>query len=488
MLCILSRIRGWFSKSRFSNPASAARHISLIAGGTVVAQLVGVLTIPILSRIYTPADYGIMAVYASVIAILGEFSGFRYYLAIPLPKDGRYARALVVLSMGLHVAFVTILMLILFISGEFLLTKLAMTELIPYRLLIPLGLFITGTYVVLTQWAIREQLFSTIARTKITQSVSGAFSKIALGFFGVRPLGLLIGTILAQGGGVTTLLSPLLERNGGLRPKKRDLRRVALRYRKFPIYDTLSGALITTGLHIVNLVFVVLYTSRIVGLFAMAQQLLAIPSVFVGQAIGQVFLQRGSVARRQEKLSEVFTQTYRSLMKIGIYPILFLSFSAPQIFVWLLSDQWAQAGVFVRIISPWVAINFIYSPLSHVFSILERQGTALLFEFLHLPLRVAALFFGAMFGNAETSLACLTVVNFLFYFLKLSYLNHSVGNNFKILLKDFVLELSLALVLLSLPVVLSLTSFSAVFFSVSLACSAMLYCFLAFRFFRKTNS
>ena len=98
----IARLKDAFVKSRFAHPESAARHVSIIAGGTVIAQAVGILTMPIVSRIYSPADYGIMAVYASVIAILGELSSFRYHLAIPLPKRERYANALVILSCQVH--------------------------------------------------------------------------------------------------------------------------------------------------------------------------------------------------------------------------------------------------------------------------------------------------------------------------------------------------------------------------------------------------
>lgn len=485
MSVILARLKNAFAKSRFANPDSAARHVSLIAGGTVIAQAVGILTIPVVSRIYSPADYGIMAVYASVIAILGELSSFRYYLAIPLPKDERYAKALVVLSLGLQIAFVTLLTLLLFVAGEFLLTKLSMPELIPYRALIPLGLFATGTYLVLTQWAIREKLFSTIARTKITQSLSGAVAKIGLGLLGVRPLGLLIGTIVAQGGGITTLLRSLLKKKGVPRPAREDVQRAALRYRKFPMYDTFSGVLITTGGRIVSLVFVALYSTRIVGLFAMAQQLLGLPSTFVGQAIGQVFIQRGSVAKRNETLPFVFTQTYRSLMRIGFFPIMLASFLAPHLFSWLLGEQWTQAGVFARIISPWIAINFVYSPLSHVFSILERQNIGLLFEFLHLPLRILALYIGARLGNEETSLFLFTLVNCAVYLLKMVYLNTISGNFLYTLVKDILIESLWTAVLLAPPLLSLSLELGHFFFIASLLFSLFLYAVLITLFFKK---
>lgn len=475
MTTLITRIKTVFLNGRLANPESALRQISLVAGGTVIAQTIGILSIPIISRIYSPTDFGIMAAYASVIAILGELSGFRYYLAIPLPKDERYAKALVVLSMGLQVAFVSLLALVLFTAGHFLLTKLSMTELIPYHGLIPLGLLATGSYIVLTQWAIREKLFSTIGHTKITQSLSGAASKIILGLWGMRPLGLLIGTIIAQGGGTTTLLRSLLKKKGIPHPEKKDICRAALRYRKFPKYDTFSGVLITAGGRIANLVFLALYSTQIVGYFAMAQQLLGLPSTFVGQAVGQVFIQRASSAKRNGDYLFVFTQTCRSLMRVGFFPILMASFLAPHLFPFILGEQWLQAGIFARIISPWIAINFVYSPLSHSFSIMERQDIGLLFETMHFPLRIVALYLGSNLGNVKISLYFLTIANCCIYFVKLAYLNKISGSSIFCLFKCLFFEAFLAFVLI-FPTLMSIKLESRHYFIIlTLLASIFLY-------------
>ena len=58
-----------------------------IAGGTGVAQLVGILSSPIVTRLYTPSDYGAYAVAASVLAVLVSVACIRYEGAIPLPAS-----------------------------------------------------------------------------------------------------------------------------------------------------------------------------------------------------------------------------------------------------------------------------------------------------------------------------------------------------------------------------------------------------------------
>jgi len=423
----VDRLKNAFAKSRFANPDSAVRHVSLIAGGTVIAQAVGILTIPIVSRIYSPADYGIMAVYASVIAILGSISGFRYHLAITLPKDERYAKALVFLSLGLQTVFVFFLAILLFVAGEKLLTKLSMPELIPYRALIPLGLLVTGTYLVLTQWAVREKLFSTIALTKITQSLSGTIAKICLGLLGIRPLGLLIGTIVAQGGGITTLLRSLLKKNGVPRSKRSDIQRIALRYWKFPLHGTLASLLDTTGSRIVPIFLVACYDPQIAGLFAMAQNLLSLPASFVGQAMGQVFMQRASSARYDGNIQALALRTYTSLLHIGFFPILLISLFAPFLFSIILGEHWVEAGKYAQLLGPWVAFTFAYSPITLLYIILDRQDVFLLFEGIQLALITSSFLFGYYMNSALLTIALISATALCAYLMRATELLASCG-------------------------------------------------------------
>ena len=77
------------------NNNASLKHIAMIAGGTTLAQGINILSTPILSRIYSPEDFGVTAVFISMVSILSVISALRYDLAIPLPKTERYADAVI---------------------------------------------------------------------------------------------------------------------------------------------------------------------------------------------------------------------------------------------------------------------------------------------------------------------------------------------------------------------------------------------------------
>jgi O-antigen/teichoic acid export membrane protein len=88
-----------------------ARGVSVLVGGTAGAQLITVLAAPLLTRLYSPEDFGLVAVCASLLALIGVISSRRYELAIPLPDDDVEEANVAMLSL-LLVAMTTVFQLL----------------------------------------------------------------------------------------------------------------------------------------------------------------------------------------------------------------------------------------------------------------------------------------------------------------------------------------------------------------------------------------
>lgn len=78
--------------------APIARGIGLLVGGTAGAQLLMIGATPIITRLYQPSDYGILATFTAILGLVNVISCLRYELAIPLPKKSEDAYNLVALS------------------------------------------------------------------------------------------------------------------------------------------------------------------------------------------------------------------------------------------------------------------------------------------------------------------------------------------------------------------------------------------------------
>src|SRR5690606_40130625 len=64
-----------------------ARGVSVLVGGAAGSQLLMLLAAPLLTRLYTPEDFGLLAICVGVLAMFGAIASFRYEGAITLPED-----------------------------------------------------------------------------------------------------------------------------------------------------------------------------------------------------------------------------------------------------------------------------------------------------------------------------------------------------------------------------------------------------------------
>jgi O-antigen/teichoic acid export membrane protein len=66
-------------KSRF------ARSVAVVTAGSALGQGLVVASAPLLTRLYTPADFGVLAVYGSIVSLVAVVAALRYEFAIALP-------------------------------------------------------------------------------------------------------------------------------------------------------------------------------------------------------------------------------------------------------------------------------------------------------------------------------------------------------------------------------------------------------------------
>lgn len=160
----------------------------MLASGSAAAKVIGVVTVPVITRLYLPEHFGVLSVFTAIAALLVPFGTLRYSMAIPLPKRDGTATNLVVLCGLCLLVMSALTFLIFWLSAPAILRLLSMDEMLPYWWLLPLAIAGTGLYELLSNWAVREKAFKPLARTKVWQAIIGGSFKIGLGFLGIKPL------------------------------------------------------------------------------------------------------------------------------------------------------------------------------------------------------------------------------------------------------------------------------------------------------------
>lgn len=209
-----------------------------------------------------------------------------------------------------------------------------------------------------------------------------------------KPLGLLLGNIFGQSFGSSSLLQELLKKTKNRKFNITHVKRVVLSYRKMFFFETPSALLNMSGAYFLPIILAYFFIPDVVGSFSMSQQILSLPSALIGTAIGQVYIQRASEAKLKGNIADIVLKTTLMLFRIGTFPILTIGLLSPSIFVPILGENWFLAGKMAQIISPWVALDFVYTPLSMTFIIMMLQKPAFVFVSIYTLLRIFSLYLG----------------------------------------------------------------------------------------------
>lgn len=440
-------IRRLLPKNRF------ARSVSVLVGGTAFGQALLVLVSPLLTRLYSPEDFGLLAVYAGLLGSFTVIASLRYELAIPLPDDDRDAASVAILSLIVVLGITLLAITILWTWGQPITELLNTPALRPYLWLLPLGLLLGGLYQVLNYWAIRTKQFSVIARTRISQSTSQVAVQLGGAFMG--PLALLLSHVAGQAAGNSTLALLAARRHAELFGAVRwtHIKAAAIRWRRFPLFDTWSGLGNVAGLQLPPILFAALFTPAAAGIYMLAHRVLQTPMSLLGHAIAQVFFSQSAEAKREGRLAPLVAGIHKQLAYFAMPPALLLILSGPELFALVFGNEWRQSGQFAQWMAPWLYLVFITSPLSQLFSVLEKQVQGMAFQLTLLIVRVGALFLGAAKGDLLFTVALYSIGSALCWLGFLWWIVRASGNAYTSLVMPTLGALALGVLLVS-PMVL----------------------------------
>lgn len=362
-----------------------------IAAGTGAAQLIGIASQPILTRLYSPSDYGVFSVAIAILFVLSSITCLRYEYAIALPDDDVEAANVLGLSLLVNVAMTVAATAVLWLFGSSLLGLLGASSLAPYILLFSLTQFGIGFNAALVNWAVRTKDYSTIALNRLTQAVVLSPVQIGLGTIGMGAPGLLIGAVAGSFAGSARLARRAWQGHASAfrHISWAGMRAAAHRYRRFPIFSSGSALIAALGIRAPLLLLVAFYGTTIGGQYALAERLLYLPMTIVAGAIGHVFSAESARLARERQPSELralFKRTTWTLARMAIGPALLIGLAAPFLTGPLFGEEWRESGLIIAILIPMFYLSFVATATGEILYIVERQPLQLVREILRVSL------------------------------------------------------------------------------------------------------
>jgi len=365
--------------------------------GTSIAQLIPILLIPVLSRIYTPEEFGVYAVFLSLYVVLTSFATGRYEYAILLPKREDHAKDVFRLSVSVACMVSLIVLVLMVFLNEWIAGIFNVPEISVWLYLLPACVLLFGLFMSLSYYLNRLQKYGAIAAGKATQASGMGFSQVGFGLIPMGFSGLILGKVAGEFFGAFVLWFQKKKiseaEKYGISPGR--LLFFAKKYRDFPVYNAPHSLFNNISSNIPIFLFVRYFGESLTGLYSMAVKATHMPVQIIANSFGQVFSRKISEYYREgQDIHDFFKKTVLSLALFAVIPFGLIAVFGPEIFTFILGPEWEMTGVIVRYITPWIYLAFIVGPLAFIPMMLNRQRKAMIIEIIYMLLRLAGILFG----------------------------------------------------------------------------------------------
>lgn len=363
---MLNQLSGWRGQ---------LKNLLVLVTGTSSAQLILVIISPILTRIYTPEDFAVLALFAAFVQVIGVIATGRYELAIFVPEDEERARELIHLSMYLAALTAAITLPVVAIFRIEIATLWNMPELAPWLWLLPLAVFLTGVFATLQAASVRSGYYKIIASANILKSLLLGALQLAIGFLTVGPAGLVIGRALSNIAPISRMVpaAKIGLRNGTKLPWA-SAKKLLAEYKRFPAFSAPAGLVNTTNANLMSFALPILLGASSLGFYSLAMRVLGAPIQQIAGPIGQVFMKEAAdEIRRTGNARRSFLFGLAALTGFSILLFGVLALIAEPAFAFVFGKEWRIAGEYAAMLMPLFATRFIVSPLSNMANLTDNR-------------------------------------------------------------------------------------------------------------------
>ncbi len=328
--------------------------LNLIAGNTC-AQIINLLTIPIIARLYGPENYGVLTLFLAIASIIIEGSSLRMEATILLPPKQKDAISLFHLSILFVILFSTLVtgIYIIFDSPLYYFpTSYLVLE--PYLLVLALYVFLTGINRALSFIMVREDDFSALSISKVGNTFGNKLFTILFYIIVTNnPVGL-IGGLIVGSFTATCIFFKRVYKNKLMGISHIDLSNIKKNFVRYKSYAIYSGTAILESFsrEILPLLLGVFFNPIVVGFSGLANRVATQPLNVFGDAISKSFFQKISVDHQENNDYSAYSfELFKTIFSITIIPLALFVTISPEVFGVVFGEKWKTAGIYFSVMS-----------------------------------------------------------------------------------------------------------------------------------------
>ena len=389
----------------------STRNVGKLLSANIIAQAIGILIYPVLTRMYAPADFGLLNLFLSIGGILSLLATSEYQSAVLLPS--RSDEAAGIARVGLRVTVLWMLLIALSVPFAQPIARLFNApELTSYYWMLVPYVGILGGWTIYNAWLTRYRAFGRISAYQLNQSATGVVTKLLFGWLGWLRSGLILSSVLAPLIALGTSIGRSRDIFKALwQPCSAPPRELANKYRRFPLFSMPRSLVNNLSGNLPALLLTPYFGLNEMGFFAMAMTLAFRPISMITSSLHQVLFERVAQAiRENQSIWQKLKRSWLQLAAAVIPGMGILAWVMPWLVRVLLGAGWEETATLIHYMMPWLTCIFLVAPFAFISEVFGRQKLFLAIEIVYLALRIAAMLIGIGMNDFEWAVILMSVV------------------------------------------------------------------------------
>lgn len=411
-------------------PNSFARHALAISSGVAFAQAIQVLTTPVLTRLFSPAEYGLAASLGSVAAIVTAVSTLRFESGIPIAHTRKETHRLATLSLACVLLVSLATALLLAAAPDAIARACGLPPAgRPWLWMLPLLVLTGGGQWVLQQTATAARAYRALGTSTAAQSLAGTTFKIAAG--ALRPTAgvLLLGELLRRCLGTFTLAraSGFGLRTFARHARWKTLAATARRHRRYPLYTLGAGLLNIISLQAPVLLLAAAYSPKTSGHFALGLACVQVPLSLVTAGVSNAFAARLRGKERDGQLVPFVETFFQAMSLLGAPAIAIAIAWGPELVTTAFGAAWRPCGTYLAFLGPWLFLTLTNPGASTLLNLRNRQSSELPWQVVFLVTRIGGLYTACRLASETVAIATFGALSFVVFGLYAAWVFRLLG-------------------------------------------------------------
>ncbi|MEB3793035.1 lipopolysaccharide biosynthesis protein [Acinetobacter sp. IK40] len=413
----------------FKVKSSFARNILILLTGSSIAQAIPIAITPVLTRLYTPNDFGVLAIFVALTTILGSIVSGRYELAIILPEDDSEALNIAAVGFLITTIISIISLFVVLIFNDQIVLLLGNVDIKYWLYLVPFSIFFIGCFNVLNYFNTRMKLYKNIAVANVNKSLVLSSIQVGVGFLHKGATGLIVGQFLSLVMSNYKLLRSILQKHNVVETiNVNEMKKVAVKYQDFPKYST--GAILanTLSYQLLGILISSFYSLATLGFYSLVQRVMGMPSSLIGTAVSQVYFNQANTQKNElGHCNNIFKSVVKKLSLLSFLIFIPAYFFIKPVFIFIFGDKWGVAGEYAQILIPFFAVRFVVAVVTITNSIFEKQKISLIWQIFLLIISMLSILSAKYFAWDFTLFLKVWVFLMVINYLILLYILNNVS-------------------------------------------------------------